>query len=274
MEYSNLSNFISALEYGTNLHISVVFLNHYGNEKTRLPEEQTIHSCAVCNMAKNTPEGFVACFRCRNTVLKWCIQHKRALGGFCIKGVYEYCRPVVRGEEVLSVIFIGNILTDSEAQCFRLSKYFDESLLETMQTNFSEKACIQTADLLESYMLLLMDKYGDTLRQPTDALIENIKSYIAENLMYDFSMSDLSDVFNYNGKYLGRLFKSKTGCSIKEYCNTSKIEKAKTLLKSSQMQISEVSTKSGFNNVTYFSRVFRKLTGLSPQNYRSREYKR
>lgn len=272
MKYNKLTNFISSLEYGTNLHISIVFLNRYGNEMTRLSKEQTFHTCPICDTAKNSPEGFSACFRCRNTVLKRCVRHKRSFGGFCIKGVYEYCRPVVRGSEVLSVIFIGNILTSNKEQLFTLHKHFDESLLDTMQTNFSEKDCVQIADLLESYTLHLLDKYGDTSRQPTDALIENIKNYIAENLLYDFSMSDLSAVLNYNEKYLGRLFKSKTGYTIKEYCNTSKIEKAKDLLESTQMPISEVATKSGFNNVTYFNRVFRKLTGLSPWKYRNKEH--
>lgn len=272
MEYSKLTDLISSLEYGTNLHISIVFLNRYGNEKTRLPQEQRIHTCPVCDMAKETPEGFAACFRCRNTVLKWCIRHKRSFGGFCVKGVYEYCRPVVRGTEVLSVIFVGNILTDNKQQRFTLSKYFDDSLLETMQTNFPEKACIQTADLLESYILFLLDKCGDTPCQPADAVIENIKNYITENLLYDFSMSDMSAVFNYNEKYLGRLFKSKTSCTVKEYCNASKIEKAKSLLKSSELSISDISTQSGFNNVTYFNRIFKRITGLSPQEYRAKKH--
>lgn len=273
MQYNKLTNFISSLEYGTNLHINIVFLNRYGNEMTRLPKEQTIHTCPICDTAKSTPDGFSACFRCRNTVLKRCIQHKKSFGGFCIKGVYEYCRPVVRGAEVLSVIFIGNILTNNDEQLFKLRGHFDKSLLETMQLNFSEKDCVQTADLLESYILHLLNKYGDTSCQPTDTLIENIKNYIAENLLYDFPISDLSAVLNYNEKYLGRLFKSKTGYTIKEYCNTSKIEKAKALLKSTQLHISEVATKSGFNNVTYFNRVFRKLTGLSPRNYRYKNNK-
>lgn len=272
MEYSKLTNLISSLEYGTNLHISIVFLNRYGNEMTRLPKEQTIHTCPICDRAKNTPEGFSACFRCRNIALKRCVRHKRSFGGFCIKGVYEYCHPVVRGSDVLSVIFIGNILSNNKAQHFTLRKHFDESLLETMQTNFSEKDCIQTADLLESYILHLLDKYGDTPRQPTDALIENIKNYIAENLLYDFSMSDLSAVFNYNEKYLGRLFKSKTGYTIKEYCHACKIEKAKSLLKTSNLSITDISAQSGFNSVSYFNRIFKRITDISPQQYRSKKH--
>ena len=121
---------------------------------------------------------------------------------------------------------------------------------------------------MESYIRFLLDQYGETPQKPMDALIENIKSYITENLLYDFSMADLSAVFNYNEKYLGRLFKSKVGCSIADYCNAAKIEKAKSLLKNNRIPISSVAAQAGFNNVTYFNRVFRKRTGLSPQEYR------
>jgi two-component system response regulator YesN len=238
---------------------------------TRLPKEQTSHTCPICDRAKNTSEGFSACFRCRNIALKRCVQHKRSFGGFCIKGLYEYCRPVVRGSEVLSVIFIGNILSNNKEQHFTLRKHFDESLLETMQTNFSEKDCIQTADLLESYILHLLDKYGDTPRQPTDALIENIKNYIAENLLYDFSMSNLSAVFNYNEKYLGRLFKKQTGLFLPDYVNERRIERAKDSLNKGEYSITQVSLKIRIDNVPYFNRLFKKMVGIIPSEYRKNQ---
>lgn len=270
MEYSNLSNLISALEYGTKLHISVFFLNHYGNEKTRLPLAHRIHTCPVCDMAKQSADGFASCYRCSKTVVKWCIHRKKSMGGFCVKGVYEYCRPVIHNADVLCVIFIGNILTDSDKQRISLSKHIDPSLLKTMQENYTEKDCEQVADLLESYILFLFEKYGYTLNEPSEVLIDNIKSFITENMLYDFSMSDLSTVFNYNKKYLGRLFKSKTGYSIKEYCNNYKIETAKRLLKNSNISVIDASAQAGFNNVTYFNRQFRKHTGQSPMGYRSK----
>jgi len=270
MEHSKLTALIHSLEYGTKLHISIVFLGHYGNKETQLPPEQRIHTCPVCDTAKKTPEGFAACFRCRNTVLKWCIRHKRSFGGYCVKGVYEYCHPVVRGTEVPAVIFIGNILTGNPQQQHTLNKYVDQNLLQTMQADFTRQDCARTAGVLESYILFLLDRYGNTMEASTDALMENIKHYITENMLFEFSMADLSAVFNYNEKYLCRLFKEKNGRSIKEYCNTSKVEKAKNLIKSSNLRISEVATQSGFNNVTYFNRIFKKLTGLSPQEYRTR----
>ena len=71
MMQDTLHDLICALEYGTKLHITVVFLEHYGNEKTRLPREHKIHDAPVCNAAKETPEGLSACLRCRSTPRPW-----------------------------------------------------------------------------------------------------------------------------------------------------------------------------------------------------------
>lgn len=268
MVHDSLTDLINALEYGTKVHISVVFLQHYGNRYTKLPFPKRIHQCPVCDYEKETPEGYAACFRCRNAVLRWAIRHKRSFGGLCVKGVYEYCRPVVRDGTVPAVIFVGNIFNGSTEQRQRLRKHLRPALLKTMQADFSEESCARVANLVESYILYLLDRYGDTTRNAYDVLIENIKAYIEENLLYDFSMTDLAAVFNYNEKYLGRLFKSKTGSSIKEYCNAAKIDKAKALLKYSDLTIGILAQQSGFNNVTYFNRIFKKVTGLSPLEYR------
>ena len=122
---------------------------------------------------------------------------------------------------------------------------------------------------MESYIHYLLDRYGESTQESFDVLIENIKSYIDENLLHDFSMADLSTVFNYNEKYLGRLFKQKTGNTIKEYCNIAKIKKARHLLQNSNLSIADIAGQVGYNNVTYFNRIFKRITGLSPQAYRS-----
>lgn len=267
MQYNDLTSLITSLEYGTKIHISVLFFDHYGNRKLVRPKSQTIHQCPVCDSAKK--KDFGACFRCRNTVLKLLLRHKKAFAGYCTNGVYEYCRPVVRKDAVIAAIFIGNILTDSPEQKKRLCSHVEEAALQTMERGFTLEDCCRTADLLESYIQYLLDRYGETTHNSSDVLMENIKSYIDENLMHDFSMEDLAAIFNYNEKYLGRLFKQKTGITVKEYCNLAKVEKAKALLTGSSMNIANIAACAGYNNVTYFNRVFKNATGQSPVEYRN-----
>ena len=246
------------------------FFKQYGNNMTDRPLTYSIHNTAVCNMLKSTPSGLDSCIRCRTIVLKKCIRYQKSFGGLCVKGVYEYCRPVIKDGIVVAVIFVGNILMDNVHQRLKLHKHVETSLFKTMEQNFTEEDCIRIANLIETYILFLLEQYGDTHKKPFNSLIVNIKNYIEENLLQEVSMDSLASFFGYNKKYLGRLFKANTGMSISEYCNNRRISIAKKLLSDSSLHIADIAGQCGFNNVTYFNRAFKKITGLSPKEYRSR----
>lgn len=266
MECVGLYDLMKSLEYGTKIHISVVFLDDFGNQKTLLPLSQTIHSKPICSAFKCIGNGHNKCIRFRNLVLKKAKIEKKPFGGCCINGIYEYCYPVVINNAVVCVIFVGNILPlDSK----RLSnKLFDNSLIDTLETNFDYKQCEKLSLILESYIRFLFKEFPQKKKSEFNPLIENIKNYIEENLNYDFKVTDFSKIFNYNEKYIGKLFKSKTGISIKEYINQRRIEIAEKLLLETTLSITNISLKVGFNNVSYFNRVFKSVKNMTPGEYR------
>ena len=269
MEDSSLSDLISVVESGNAFHISVVFLKGYGNEKTKLTQSQTIHTCPVCDFAKSTAKGLERCVKCRNRALAKAIDEKRAFGGYCVNGVFEYCRPIISNDDVLAVIFIGNILLEDGIQRAKLLENFDEALIEIMARDFSYSDAEQVGNIIESYTRFLLEKYYEFDKAKFNPLIENIKNHIGENLMYPLCISELAKIFNYNEKYMGRLFKKETGLSIREYINLKKIKTAKRLLRETKKTVTEISLLVGFNNVTYFNRVFKREEGLSPCEYRN-----
>lgn len=268
MDCATLGELIETLERGTKMHINITFLDEYGNRKTHRTRSQSIHDRPVCMTIKRQPGGLVSCYRCRNTVQKAVIQRRKPMAGLCTNGVYEYCRPVVYEDRVICVIFIGNILTSDPGQREKLEQRVGRDLLETMEQSCSQEDCAKVANVLESYITFLFDRYGIE-NNTFDPLVENIKNYVRENLTYGFSMEELSVAFNYTPKYLGYLFKSKTGKTIKEYCNHLKIEQAKLLLTESNISVESIALQVGFNSATYFDRVFYKEVRLSPQAYRS-----
>ena len=95
-----LYDLIRYLQKGTNLHIGVLFFGSYGNELCRLPHAATIHTSPVCEQMKLGSAGFRRCFRCRNMAIRKALETKRAFGGLCSNGVYEYMHPVVLEGEV------------------------------------------------------------------------------------------------------------------------------------------------------------------------------
>jgi len=80
----------------------------------------------------------------------------------------------------------------------------------------------------------------------------------------------LSEISGYSDYYLSRQFKNETGHSIAQYINLKKIEVAKNYIKTSDLSIREISEKLSFASETYFSTVFKKITGESPFKYRKK----
>lgn len=271
MEHSNLHDLILSLEHSHNFHICVVLFERCGNVKTRLPMAHATHETPICEAAKDNKVNYSQCYRCRETVMRLVSSRKKALAGLCINGVYEYCRPVIRDDRVVGIIMIGNIYTGNSEQLRRLAQKGLLSLIPTMQHGFTRQDCERTADILESYIAFLLDRYGERTPKTFDNVVEDIRSYIEENLYSDLSISTLAQQYNYNEKYLGRLFKNRTGYTIHEYCNYLRLSKAKTLLRSTNLSISQVAAQAGYNNVTYFIRIFKKHTQLSPLQYRQKK---
>lgn len=265
MEYSKLYDMINYLQYGTNLHIGVLFLGSYGNDMVKLPHRQEIHTGVLCEEFKT--KNFDKCYRCRNRAIYKAIKTKTDFGGVCINGIYEYTRPVIINGEVASIIFIGNIF-DEEKGYDKLKLHIGERdwLFDTLEKDFPEEKCKEVGKLLESYIRVLLTNY--TLKQESNPVIDNIKNYIEDNLEFDIKISHIAKIFHYNEQYLGRYFKKETGKSFSDYINLRRLRKAQHLLENSDDTVIAIANKSGFNNVTYFNRIFKKIHGTTPTEYR------
>lgn len=271
MEHSNLYELIQCLQYGTNLHIGVLFFNNYGNEKCQLPVSHTIHSREVCNEMKSRGKReFKRCFSCRNLAIKKAMATQKPFGGICINGVYEYTHPVVVQGDVACMIYVGNILEETKGY-EKLGKQLGEKLhlVDTMERDFSYQKCVALANIVESYIRFLLDKY-DYRNKTTNPLIDNIKNYLLANLEYDIEVSHITAIFHYNQQYLGRLFKKETGLSIREFVLEQRLEHARILLENSNDMVIEIANRVGFNNVTYFNRQFKRKYSITPSQYRDK----
>lgn len=268
MEHSGLEELLEALEKDRKIHITVVFFNDYGNPKTIPGYQHMVHNTPVCRYVKQKHAGYQACYRCRKAVEEMLIRHKKPIMGCCFGGVYEYCSPVIYQDKVIAVVFIGNLLTDAPRQRQRLGREIHPELLSTMETRFTREDCRATAGIIASYITLLTDAYGLTDTEQ-DPLIKAVKHYICENYSVDFTAAEIADTFGYNEKYLGRIFKARSGQSIKEFCNTLRISEAKKLLVTTGLPVTEIAGMIGFHTVSYFNYVFGKHTGMSPTQYRA-----
>ena len=110
-------------------------------------------------------------------------------------------------------------------------------------------------------------EYFPQAGQPSDnekKLVEQIRGYVEDNLDQSLTVNDVATALFMNGDYLSRLFKSETGTSLKEYILQRKMEAARLLLTTTQLPVSVIASRLGYDNFSYFSQVYRRCMGIYP----------
>ncbi len=100
-------------------------------------------------------------------------------------------------------------------------------------------------------------------------LVRKIISAIDSDLTADLSLKSMADMLNVNASYLSTLFKKETGSTLTDYCNRKRVEHALFLLNSTTMQIQDIAQHCGISDVNYFTKIFKKVVGMTPREYRS-----
>lgn len=98
--------------------------------------------------------------------------------------------------------------------------------------------------------------------------ITGITRYLQEHLAEEMSLSVLSEEFHLNPQYISQLFKNEIGVNFLTYLTNIRMEKAKKLLLSTSIAITEVADKSGYSDYRVFTKVFKKSEGITPSQYR------
>jgi AraC-like DNA-binding protein len=98
-------------------------------------------------------------------------------------------------------------------------------------------------------------------------IYEYTKHFIEENFTTDFSISDITSGQPYSSDTIRRLFTRYHNDSIFAYRNELRIEIAKWLLKEKELKVVDIAVKCGFNELSSFNKIFKRLTGKSPKNY-------
>lgn len=109
-------------------------------------------------------------------------------------------------------------------------------------------------------------KYHETGRIPVKIL--DAMSYIQLNLHRDLTVNGLAEIANQHPDYFSRLFHEHTGERPLQYIHEKRIERAQYLMVTTQMPLSDVAAQVGFENVFYFSKIFKKVTGMPPGKYK------
>lgn len=118
------------------------------------------------------------------------------------------------------------------------------------------------------FMMILAALIYPASQKSVNPHVTAMKAYIADHLSEAVTVDEIANVVNLSPAYCGALFIKSEDMTIHEFINTMRINRAKDLLVNDAFSIAEVSAIIGYNDVFYFSKKFKLLTGTSPSEYK------
>lgn len=162
------------------------------------------------------------------------------------------------------VVIISRAAVDAGANVkdiFLINENFNSNI-ENFQN--LEDLSVWVSSMLQRFISLTFEfekvKHAD--------IVYKVIEYIKENYHRHISLEEIAQITYMSKTYLSTLFKKETGYSISEYINGIRIERARSLLIDSNIAIVEIARMCGFEDQSYFTKVFRKTTGITPKKCR------
>lgn len=194
--------------------------------------------------------------------------------GFCIIFLtaydkFEYAKKAiaVRAMDYLLKPYSERELLSVVEEAIHLSEKYEKIHIETESEDEVEELDLS---LMEEYSQInMVDKETEEIPlSRLNVLVTMIEEYIKKNFMNDISMQDAARSVNYSEAYFSKMFKQQYGLNFTAYLAEYRMEEAKKLLRQPTVSVKDVGVRVGYPDSNYFARVFRRMYGLTPSEYR------
>ncbi|WP_407309510.1 PocR ligand-binding domain-containing protein [Desulfosporosinus sp. SB140] len=146
------------------------------------------------------------------------------------------------------------------------------TILQQNAQFYQDLQAITSQDELCSWSKAMLDTFmnqvDDHKHQKNLQAVQKAAEYIRKNFRKKITIDDIAQEVYLSPCYVSRIFKQGLGCTIMEYLTQIRVEEAKTLLKNPKYNVMQVAEESGFEDPGYFTRVFKKLEGITPSRYK------
>lgn len=126
--------------------------------------------------------------------------------------------------------------------------------------------------LIEDALCTFAERVKEYNIQKYSPTITTCLNHINKNVYDEISLNNLSNLLNVNPTYLSRLFKKEVGIPLSECIQRGRVEEAKRLLTLTTYSLSDICGWLNFNDQSYFTKVFKKITGMTPRQYREKHH--
>ena len=145
----------------------------------------------------------------------------------------------------------------------------EDVLLKTIHRKQDESQKLRREDIIEQTVMAKLEKEPDVPTDEQTERIDLVKAYVEQHIRERITVKDLAELVHVNEQYLMRIFKKETGKSVVEYITEQRMFMASDLLRNTDLSINFIADCVGCENYSYFTKLFKKYTDLTPREYRA-----
>lgn len=250
-----------------------------------LPLNGDANEAPFCRVMARSSKTCAACLEVQSKLAAKGTAGSEPVTVRCFAGMCDTAVPVRLGDRTLGILRTGQVFTEQPTQ---------EDFDRTAKTLLEWGAQVDLKELHEAYFatkVLSLEQYQSMLRllkvfaehlamvsnevlvreeNAENPMVTRAKEFIERNQSEDLSLSTVARAVNTSTFYFCKMFKKATGLTFTEYLGRVRVERAKALLLNPHARVSEVAFEVGFQSLSQFNRVFKRIVGLAPTEYRER----
>lgn len=184
------------------------------------------------------------------------------LGHILFSSGGDFARIKSRMYELL--VLISRAAVDSGASPDHIFSINHRFFQQAQSTVNIDELCFLLADVMNRFIDSVFE-FSDV--KHVDVIYKAVQ-YMRRNCATKVSLDDVARMVFLSPSYFSRVFKKEMGCNFNTYLNRLRIEKSKRLLLSENIRLVDIATMVGFEDQSYFTKVFKRVTGLSPNRFR------
>ena len=221
-----------------------------------------------CQRICSLPEGRSRCECSDIEMLKKCMTSRAPVVHICHAGIHDTAIPIIKSDIIVGYIFLGRVRpTESpDGIAERLGWLGDSS--EDIAARYEKLPYFTEKQHSAMINLIANIIFDSAIEIEYEGVFEKAVEYIDRNLSTPLTVSLLCKELYVSKNRLYSIFREQKGMTVNEYIWERRLKLAKELLRFSDKSLYDVAASVGIDNYTYFCRLFKKNTGISPTAYR------
>lgn len=248
-----------------------------------LPHSHDPNENPFCALMATTNQSCAACLQLQRKVEEHARLEPKTLK--CFAGLCDSAVPIRVGENLVAFLQTGQILLHRPTkQQFKRTtrqllkwgtdvdlKRLEEAYFQTRVINRQQyESILRLLTIFAQHLSTLSNQLTVKEQAAESPAVTKARIFIAEHQEEDLSLNQVARAVNMSAFYFCKTFKKATGMTFTDYLARVRVEKIKNLMLNPHKRVSEAAYEAGFQSLSQFNRVFRRIAGESPSTFRAR----